>query len=140
MVLHMQLFIMRSRTLAVLLGMAVLATPLPAAAEGLNCLISRGNLCFNTGCDNNGKTQRIALDFSAGKIRLCPNRFNDNGCVDIPMQFDVRDNAVIGITRDGPEFSARAVFVNRVTGAITTSLVTAGGVATVDFGACEVRR
>jgi hypothetical protein len=32
------------------------------------------------------------------------------------------------------------VFVNRVTGAMTSMFVTAGGVAAVDFGSCEVRR
>ena len=117
-----------------------MAFPASALAEGMNCLVSRGNLCFHTGCDNSGKSQRISLDLGAGVFRLCPNRFNDTGCVDIPMQFDIRDNALIGITREGPEFAARSVFVNRVTGALTTTLVTAGGIAAVDFGSCEIRR
>lgn len=112
----------------------------PAAADGLTCLISRGNLCFNTGCDNSGKSQRIALAFDASSFRLCPNRFNDTGCTEIPMTFEIRDNAVIGISLAGAEFAARSVFVNRVTGALTTTFVTAGGVAAVDFGSCELRR
>lgn len=136
----MQISAMRSLTPALLLSLAALALAPAARAEGLNCLVSRGNLCFSTGCDNSGKSMRVTLDLGAGNVRLCPNRFNDAGCTDIPMQYDIRDNAIIGITREGPEFSARAVFVNRVTGALTTTLVTAGGVAAVDFGNCEVRR
>jgi hypothetical protein len=136
----MMLSLVRSLIIAALLGLPGLAMPASAQAEGLNCLISRGNLCFNTGCNNRPKTQRIVLDLGAGSFRLCPNRFNDTGCADSAMQFDVRDNALIGITLEGPEFAARSVFVNRVTGAITTSQVTAGGVAAVDFGTCEVRR
>lgn len=120
------------------LGFAGLAGP--AAAEGMNCLISRGNLCFHTGCDNSAKSQRFALDFAQGTLRICPNRFNDAGCTDIATTFDIRDNAIIGTTMAGPEFAARSVFVNRVTGAFTTTLVTAGGVAAVDFGSCEIRR
>ena len=136
----MQLSPMRSLTLAFLLGLTVAGYAGPARAEGLNCLISRGNLCFHTGCDNRGKTQRLALDLGANQVRICPNRFNDTGCADIPMQYDVRDNAIIGVTREGPEFAARSVFVNRVTGALTTALLTAGGVAAVDFGTCEIQR
>jgi hypothetical protein len=131
---------MRCFTLASLFVLAIAGLTGPAAAEGMNCLISRGNLCFHTGCDNSGKSQRISLDLGAGKLRLCPNRFNDTGCVDIPAEFDIRDNAIIGTTLKGPEFAARSVFVNRVTGAFTSMLVTAGGVAAVDFGNCEVRR
>ena len=126
-----------------LVSLFAIACGFPAAsasAEGLNCLISRGNLCFHTGCDNRAKTQRITLGLGEGTVRLCPNRFNDTGCVDIPMQFVIRDNAIIGTTLEGPEFAARSVFVNRVTGAFTSNVVTAGGVASVDFGSCEVRR
>lgn len=130
----------RSLFIAALLGLSCMASSTPVHAEGLNCLISRGNLCFNTGCNNRPKTQRVVLDLGASTIRLCPNRFNDTGCVDSQMQFEIRDNALIGITLEGPEFAARSVFVNRVTGAITTSQLTAGGVAAVDYGTCEVRR
>jgi hypothetical protein len=136
----MKLSPIRFFTLAALLGLAAGFSAVPASAEGLNCLISRGNLCFHTGCDNRGKSQRITLNLGTGNFRLCPNRFNETGCIDIPMQFDIRDNAIIGTTLEGPEFSARSVFVNRVTGAMTSMLVTAGGVAAVDFGSCEVRR
>jgi len=111
-----------------------------AQAEGLSCLLSRGNLCFPTGCDNALKAQRVVLDIGGGSLRLCPNRYNDTGCTDTPIQFDIRDNAILGITREGAELSARSVFVNRVTGALTTSLLTAGGIAAVDFGTCDVRR
>ncbi len=103
-------------------------------------MISRGNLCFSTGCRNNGKSERLSLDLALGKMRLCPNRFNDTGCMDMSIEFKIRDNAIIGTTLAGPEFAARSVFVNRVTGALTSMLVSAGGVAAVDFGNCEVRR
>ncbi len=112
----------------------------PAAAEGMNCLISRGNLCFHTGCDNSAKSQRVMLDFAKSILRICPNRFNDTGCVETPVTLDIRDNAIIGTTLAGQEFAARSIFLNRVTGAFTSTLVTAGGVASVDFGSCEVRR
>ena len=136
----MRLSTFRSLFIAALFGLSCIAYPAPAHAEELTCLISRGNLCFNTGCNNRPKTQRIVLDLAASTFRLCPNRFNDTGCADSAMQFEIRDNALIGITLEGPEFAARSVFVNRVTGAITTSQITAGGVAAVDYGTCEVRR
>ena len=122
-----------------LVAAAVLTCPQAAQAETLDCLISRGNLCFSTGCTNSGKTQRLLLDLAAGTYRLCPNRFNDQGCSDAPMQFDIRDTAIVGISKDGPEISARAVFMNRATGAISTSLL-AAGMSAVDFGTCEIPR
>jgi hypothetical protein len=130
----------RRLALALVLLPASTVLPNPAAAEGMNCLISRGNLCFHTGCDNRAKSQRITLDLGQGNFRVCPNRFNDTGCTDIPMTFEIRDNAIIGTALAGPEFAARSMFVNRVTGAFTNTLVSAGGVAAVDFGNCEVRR
>jgi hypothetical protein len=136
----MKISSMRCLALASLLGMACGFPAIPASAEGLNCLISRGNLCFQTGCDNRAKTQRITLGLGEGTVRLCPNRFNDTGCIDIAMEFVIRDNAIIGTTLEGPEFAARSIFVNRVTGAFTSNMVTVGGVASVDFGNCEVRR
>ena len=137
---RMRISTVRSLFIAALLGLSCVAHSTPAHADELNCVISRGNLCFNTGCNNRPKTQRIVLDLAANTFRLCPNRFNDTGCTDSPMQFELRDNALIGTTLEGPEFAARSVFVNRVTGAITTSQLTAGGVAAVDYGTCEVRR
>jgi len=122
-----------------LIAMAVLAGSRPVAAETLECLISRGNLCFSTGCSNSGKSQRLSLDLSANLYRLCPNRFNDQGCSEAPMQFDIRDTAIIGISMEGPEISARAVFMNRATGALSTSLL-AAGMSGVDFGSCQIPR
>lgn len=127
------------RSLMPVLLLAVLAWPGAAHAESLDCLISRGNLCFSTGCTNSGKSQRLSLDLAAGSYRLCPNRFNDQGCVEAPMQFDIRDTAIVGISKDGPEISARAVFMNRATGAVSTSLL-AAGLSAVDFGSCEIPR
>ena len=140
MVFGMRLSFIRFAAVMLLAGLAAGANSGAAQAEGMNCLVSRGNLCFPTGCDNSGKSQRIALDLGAGKLRLCPNRFNDTGCTEVSMDFDIRENAIIGITREGPELAARSIFVNRVTGALTSLLVTAGGVAAVDFGTCEIRR
>lgn len=129
----------RSFIPAALVAAAVLAACPPARAETLDCLISRGNLCFSTGCTNSGKQQRLSLDLAAGMFRLCPNRFNDQGCSEAPMQFDIRDTAIVGISKDGPEISARAVFMNRATGAISTSLL-AAGMSALDFGSCDIRR
>lgn len=128
---------MRFTALSLFMGLTLIT---PARAEGTNCIVSRGNLCFPTGCDNSAKNQRMILDFAAGTLRMCPSRFTEAGCSDVPMSFDIRDNAIIGITREGEEFSARAVYLNRVTGALTSTQVNAGGIAAVDFGSCEVRR
>jgi len=122
-----------------LLAVTISAGPKTAQAETLDCLISRGNLCFSTGCTNSAKLQRLTLDLGAGTYRLCPNRFNDQGCNEAPMQFDIRDSAIIGISKDGPEISARAVFMNRATGAISTSLL-AAGMSAIDFGSCDIPR
>ncbi|WP_421693555.1 hypothetical protein [Aestuariivirga sp.] len=130
---------MRSTTAVLLLALAAVAGSVAAGAESLNCLVSRGNLCFSTGCDNSGKSQRISLDLGAGSYRLCPNRYTDQGCTDVPMQFDIHDTAIIGISQAGPEISARAIFVNRVTGAFSTTVL-AAGTASVDFGTCDIPR
>jgi len=124
---------------ALLMAFAVLPGPAAAQAESLKCVVSRGNLCFSTGCDNSGKSQRVALDLAGGSFRLCPDRYTDQGCTEAPMQFDIRDTAIVGISQAGPEIAARAVFVNRVTGAFSTSLL-AAGMAGVDFGSCEIPR
>ena len=110
-----------------------------ARAETLDCLVSRGNLCFSTGCDNSGKSVRLSLDLAAGTYRLCPNRYADTGCTEAPMQFDIHDSAIVGVSAAGPEIAARAVFVNRVTGSFSTSLL-AAGMSGVDFGTCEIPR
>lgn len=129
----------RSFIHVILASTAVFAGPATATAETLDCLVSRGNLCFSTGCSNSGKAQRISLDLSAGTYRMCPNRFNDQGCTEAKMQFDVRDTAIVGISMDGPEISARAVFMNRATGALSTSLL-AAGMSGIDFGNCDIPR
>lgn len=129
----------RSLIVVALTAMLAPACPGPAQAEALDCLISRGNLCFSTGCDNSGKSQRITLDIGASRYRLCPNRYSEDGCTEAPMQFDIRDTAIVGVSKDGPEIAARAVFINRVTGALSTSLL-AAGMSGVDFGSCEIPR
>lgn len=131
----------RMRFVSIPLIMAALsmAAASAAPAEGLNCSIGRSNLCFPTGCQNSGASQRLILDLAGGTYRLCPNRYTDDGCTEAPMQFEVHDNAIVGITLGGPEISARAVFVNRVTGAISASRL-AAGLAGVDFGSCEIPR
>lgn len=139
MYLCMVLLSARSLIHVILASAAVLAGAAQAGAETLDCLISRGNLCFSTGCSNSGKAQRLSLDLGASTYRLCPNRFNDQGCTQAKMQFDVRDTAIIGISMDGPEISARAVFMNRATGALSTSLL-AAGMSGIDFGSCDIPR
>jgi hypothetical protein len=129
----------RLRMTAALMAIAVLACPNLARAESLDCLISRGNLCFPTGCTNSGKSQRMVLDLGAGSYKLCPNRFSDQDCIVAPMQFDIRDTAIVGISKDGPEIAARAVFMNRATGALSISML-AAGMSGVDFGSCEIPR
>ena len=127
------------RSLTAVLLLALVSAPAVARAESLDCLVSRGNLCFSTGCDNSGKAQRLSLDLSGGRYRICPDRYTDKGCTEAPMQFEIHDSAIVGISQAGPEISARAVFVNRVTGAFSTSLL-AAGMAGVDFGSCEIPR
>lgn len=129
----------RSLMSALPLTVALLAFPSLGHAETLECVISRGNVCFSTGCDNSGRSQRLTLDIGAGTFKLCPSRYSDEGCIQAPMQFDIRDTAIVGISKDGPEIAARAVFMNRATGALSTSLVTAG-MAGVDFGSCAIPR
>ena len=129
----------RSLIASAVMAVAVLAPFHGAQAETLDCLISRGNLCFSTGCDNSGKSQRMVLDLGAGSYKLCPNRFSDRDCAEAPMQFDIRDTAIVGISMDGPEISARAVFMNRATGALSTSLL-AAGMSGIDFGSCDIPR
>ncbi len=124
---------------AFFVAVAALFWPADARAESLNCLISRGNLCFSTGCENSGRSQRLSLNLAAGTYRLCPNRYNDQGCTEAPMQFEIHDSAIVGISQVGPEISARAVFMNRVTGALSTSVL-AAGMSGVDFGSCQVPR
>jgi hypothetical protein len=119
---------------------AALFAATPATAEELNCLMSRGNICFQTGCKNSAKTQRITLDMTAGTARFCPRRYDDSGCTSLSMTFKVTDTAITGVTLDTPEISAQSAFVNRTTGAIVFTLVTAGGIAAVDFGTCEIPR
>jgi hypothetical protein len=135
----MQSLPLRSLNAVALIVLTGLACAAPARAESLNCLISRGNLCFSTGCENSGKTQRMSLDLAAGTYRLCPSRYSDQGCTEAPMQFDIRDTAIVGVSKDGPEIAARAVFMNRATGALSTSLL-AAGLSGVDFGSCEIPR
>jgi len=129
----------RSVIPALLLVLAAGSWPADARAESLTCLVSRGNLCFSTGCDNGGRSQRLSLDLAAGTYRLCPNRYNDQGCTEAPMQFEIHDSAIVGISQSGAEIAARAVFVNRVTGALSMSLL-AAGLSGIDYGNCQIPR
>lgn len=129
----------RSFIPAFLVALATTCWPADARAESFNCLISRGNLCFSTGCDNSGRSQRLSLDLAAGTYRLCPNRYNDQGCSEAPMQFEIHDSAIVGISQAGTEIAARAVFVNRVTGALSMSVL-AAGLSGIDYGNCQIPR
>jgi hypothetical protein len=111
-----------------------------ALAEAINCSVDRGNLCFQTRCNNAAKSERITFDFEANTYRFCPSRYNDRDCVEGPMRFVIRDTSIIGVSTEEGEASARSMFLNRNTGSLTLSLLTAGGIASIDFGACELRR
>ncbi len=139
MLTRMVSFLTRSVISTVLVVLATAFLPGSARAETFNCLISRGNLCFSTGCDNGGRSQRLSLDLAAGTYRLCPNRYNDQGCTESPMQFEIHDSAIVGISQAGAEIAARAVFVNRVTGALSTSVL-AAGLSGIDYGTCQIPR
>ena len=62
--------LIRSTMLAALAALALLAGPGSPRAESLDCLVTRGNLCFPTGCTNAGKQQRLSLDLAGGRYRL----------------------------------------------------------------------
>ena len=111
-----------------------------AFAETISCSVDRGNLCFQTRCNNSAKSERMVFDFEANTYRFCPSRYSDRDCVEGPMRFVIRDNAIIGVSTEEQEFFARSMFLNRNTGSLTLSQLTAGGIASIDFGVCELRR
>jgi hypothetical protein len=82
----------------------------------------------------------VLLDLEASNFTTCPQRVGDANCLTVQMDFQLNDNSVIGATLAGREISVRSVFLNRNTGSLTTTLVSAGGVTAVDFGNCDVRR
>ena len=108
----MEPLFIRSLTAVALAVLAGLADAAPARAESLDCLVSRGNLCFSTGCQNSGKQQRLSLDLSAGSYRLCPNRYSDEGCVTAAMQFDIRDTSIVGISKESYDSMVAAGIAN----------------------------
>jgi hypothetical protein len=125
---------------SVLAALCLSASAGLAKAETINCTVIRENLCFPTGCRNNAKSERVLLDLEASSLTTCPQRVGDTNCTTVPMEFQLNENSVIGATLAGPEISVRSVFLNRNTGNLTTTLVSAGGVTAVDFGSCDVRR
>jgi hypothetical protein len=106
-------------------------------AEAIGCTIARGNLCFPTSCSNSARTERISLDVVANTYSFCPRRNDDRNCITAPMSFAITDTSIIGVSNEGPEASARSVFLNRNTGSLTTSLLSAGGVVSIGFGNCQ---
>jgi len=125
---------------AALSSLCLWASAVGANAEAINCTVIRENLCFPTGCRNNAKSERVMLDLEASSLTTCPQRVGDTNCMTVQMDFRLNDNSVIGATLAGPEISVRSVFLNRNTGSLTATLVSAGGVTAVDFGNCDVRR
>lgn len=125
---------------ALLASLCLPAFAVFAKAETINCTVIRENLCFPTGCRNNAKSERVMLDLEASSLTTCPQRVGDANCATVQVEFQLNENSVIGATLAGPEISVRSVFLNRNTGSLTTTLVSAGGVTAVDFGNCDVRR
>ncbi len=113
--------------------------PCLAQADVINCTLDRGNLCFPTRCNNAAKSERLTLDLEANTYRYCPSRYSDDKCVESPMQFSIHDTSIVGVSRDGPETSARSIFLNQNTGSLATSVL-AAGTAAIDFGTCELPR
>ncbi len=131
---------MRVFLYAALTSLCLWASAVAAKAETINCTVIRENLCFPTGCRNNAKSERVMLDLEASSLTTCPQRVGDANCITVQMDFRLNDNSVIGATLAGTEISVRSVFLNRNTGSLTATLVSAGGVTAVDFGNCDVRR
>ena len=109
-------------------------------AEEINCVIDRGNLCFPTRCNNTVKSERLILDLGSNSYRYCPSRYSDDKCTSEPMTFAIQDTVITGIAPGARETSPRTIFLNRNTGNLTTSLLSLGGIAAIDFGNCELRR
>ena len=133
-------FVLRVFLSAALTTLGLCASAIGANAEMINCTVIRENLCFPTGCRNNAKSERVMLDLEASSLTTCPQRVGDANCLTVQIDFRLNDNSVIGATLAGTEVSVRSVFLNRNTGSLTTTLVSAGGVTAVDFGNCDVRR
>lgn len=110
-----------------------------AKAEEIACTIDRGNLCFPSRCTNTAKSERMVLDLTANVFRFCPSRYTDRDCVEDVMQFAVSDTTITGISAGSRSNAPRIVFLNRNTGNLTTSLLSPGGIAAIDFGRCEAR-
>lgn len=109
-------------------------------AEVINCVIDRGNLCFPSRCNNTVKNERMIIDLGTNSYRYCPSRYSDDKCISEPMTFSIQETVITGVAPGARETSPRTIFLNRNTGSLTTSLLSLGGIAAIDFGNCELRR
>ena len=131
-----------ARRMGIAVAMAMMIPPLAAQAAGetIDCNVNRGNLCFQTGCDNASKSDRVSFDLAAGSMSYCTSRYDPSRCDAIPMQFTIQESSILGVSLEGSETAARAMFLNRNTGNLTLSRLAAGGIAAIDFGTCDIRR
>ena len=125
-------------TSAILLGL--IAQPLTASAQTVNCNLVRENLCFATGCRNNPKSERVIVDLDTGSIQNCPSKYDDTTCIKSAMQYSILESSILGASPAGKDTFVRSVFLNRQTGSLTSSILSAGGVAAISYGDCELRR
>ncbi len=128
----------RSLLATAVVGVGLASVP-AARAEEIACTIDRGNLCFPSRCNNTAKSERMVLDLTGNIFRFCPSRYTDRDCVEDAMQFSVSDTIITGISAGTRMNAPRTVFLNRNTGNLTTSLLSPGGIAAIDFGRCEAR-
>ena len=131
---------MRRMCFAVVTLLALVAQPQTASAQTVNCNVIRENLCFATGCRNNPKTERVIVDLDTGSIQNCASKYDDTTCIKSAMQFSVLETSILGASPAGKDTFVRSIFLNRLTGSLTSSLLSAGGVAAISYGDCELRR
>lgn len=111
-----------------------------AKSQTVNCNVVRENLCFATGCRNNPKSERVIVDLDTGSIQNCPSKYDDTTCIKSAMQFSVLESSILGASPAGKDTFVRSIFLNRQTGSLTSALLSAGGVAAISYGDCEIRR
>ena len=120
--------------------LAVVAQPETASAQTVNCNVIRENLCFATGCRNNPKSERLIVDLDTGSVQNCPSKYDDTTCIKSAMQFSILETSILGASPAGKDTFVRSIFLNRLTGSLTSAQLSSGGVAAISYGDCELRR
>ncbi len=120
--------------------LALVFQPGTASAQTVGCNIVRENLCFATGCRNNAKSERVIVDLDTKSLRICPSKYDDTTCITSPMQFSILENSILGSSPAGKDTIVRSIFLNQLTGSLTSAQLSAGGVAAISYGDCEINR